>query len=313
MRRETPDVDAVIVGGSFAGCAAALQLGRGRRRTLVIDAGRPRNRMAPRAHGLPGRDGVPPGELLAAARRDLARYPTVALRDGTATVARPCDAGFAVTTGDGTVTATCLVLAFGVKDRLPDIDGVRELWGTGVLHCPYCHGYEVADRRLGVLGIGPASIEQALMLPDWSDEVILFSAAMRADAEAARDALAARGVRLEPTPVARLVVDGGRLAGVALADGRVVDRDAVYTLPYTSPASPIAGALGCALDDGPLGPVVRVDRTTQETSVPRVFAAGDITRPLHKVALAMADGTAAGIFAHHAIVAARGGAVAGRI
>jgi thioredoxin reductase len=192
------------------------------------------------------------------------------------------------------------VLATGIVDELPDVPGLRERWGVTVLHCPYCHGYEVADRRLGVLATGEASLHQALLVPDWSPDVTLFTNGAFAPDEAQRGVLAARGVRVEARPVEALVGEVPSLAGVRLRGGDVVALDALFTMSRTRMASPLAEQLGCAFDDGPFGPVIRTD-ARKETTVPGVYAAGDAARVPHNASWAVADGVTAGIYAHQSL------------
>ena len=293
--------DALIVGGSFAGLSAAMQLARARRRVLVVDSGLPRNRFAHASQGFLGQDGRAPAAILETARGQLLAYPAAELREDEATRASARDGAFEVALASGaTVRARRLVLATGVVDELPGIPGLRERWGKSVLHCPYCHGYEVADGRLGVLAAGEHSLHQALLLPDWSGDVTLFTnGSFEATAEH-RAKLAARGVRVEPRPVAELVGDGTALAGVRLRDGDVVALDALFTASRTRMASPLAEQLGCAFDQGVFGPVIRTD-AKKATTVPGVYAAGDAAREPHNATFASADGVAAGIAAQQSL------------
>ena len=293
--------DAVVVGGSFAGLGAALQLARARRRVLVVDAGRPRNRFARTSHGFLGQDGQPPGLILDTARKQVLAYPTVEFRSGEVAAARVRDEGFELTLASGeTLTGRRLILATGVVDELPELPGLKERWGVTVLHCPYCHGYEVAGRRLGVLATSELSIHQALLIPDWSDDVTLFTnGAVSIDADQ-QAALASRGVRVEERLVAEVVGDVPDLEGVRLHDGKVVPVDALFTSARTRLASPLAEQLGCEIYDGPIGPVIRTDERKQ-TTVPGVYAAGDAARFPHTVSWAVADGVTAGIGAHQSL------------
>jgi thioredoxin reductase len=312
MTPHHPDAphDVIVVGGSWAGLAAALQLARARRRVLVLDAGRPRNRFAHASHGFLGQDGRAPADILATARAEVLAYPTVALRADEATHARAADGGFVVELASGaTARARRLVLATGVVDELPELPGLRERWGATVLHCPYCHGYEVADGRLGVLGVGEQSVHHALLLPDWSADVTLFVNGAFAPTDAQRAQLGRRGVRVEARRVEALVGDAPALAGVRLAGGDVVPLDALFTMTRTRIASPLAEQLGCAFDDGPLGAFVRTD-PRKETTVPRVFAAGDAARTPHGATFAAADGVMAGLAAHQSLVMEAAHAVA---
>lgn len=294
--------DAIVVGGSFAGLSAAMQLARARRRVLVIDAGRPRNRFAHASHGFLGQDGRAPAAIVEDARAQVLAYPTAGFVAGEAEHARPMEDGFeiALTSGE-TLRASRLVLATGVVDELPEVEGLRERWGVTVLHCPYCHGYEVADGRLGVLATSPLSMHQALLVPDWSARVTLFTnGAFAPDAEQ-RAALDARGVRVEERPVRALLGPTPRLDGVRLADGETVPLDALFTASRTRMASPLAEQLGCAFDDGMSGPIVRTTEL-RETTVPGVYAAGDAIRAMHNATLASADGVMAGIAAHRSMI-----------
>jgi thioredoxin reductase len=297
--------DALVVGGSWAGLSAAMQLARARRRVLVVDAGRPRNRFAHASHGFLGQDGRPPAAILETARAQVLAYPTAELLRDEATHAEPRDGAFAVTLASGaTLHARRLVLATGVVDELPDVPGLRERWGTTVLHCPYCHGYEVADGRLGVLAVGEQSVHQALLLPDWSAHVTLFTNGAFEPTAAQLATLAGRGVRVEPRRIAELVGDDRALAGVRLADGgEVIGLDALFTASRTHMASPLAEQLGCASDAGPFGPVIRTD-ARKETTVPGVYAAGDAARVPHNATWASADGVTAGVYAHQSLALA---------
>ena len=296
--------DVIVAGGSFAGLSAAMQLARARRRVLVVDTGLPRNRFAHASHGFLGQDGRPPAEIIDAARAQVLAYPAAELRLDEVTHAASTGDGFEVRLASGaTARARRVVLATGVIDELADLPGLRERWGRTVLHCPYCHGYEVADGRLGVLAVSEASLHQALLLPDWSSAVTLFTNGAFEPSEEQRRALAARGVRIDPRRVIEIVGEGERLDGVRMggsAGGTVVPLDALFTGSRTRMASPLADQLGCAMDDGPFGPVIRTD-AWKETSVPRVFAAGDIARVPHNVTWASADGVTAGIGAHRSL------------
>ena len=294
--------DAIVVGGSFAGLSAAMQLARARRQVLVIDSDLPRNRFADAAHGFLGQDGKPPHAILQEARRQLAAYPTVSFLAGRATEARAEAAGFAVTLADGdAVRAARLVLATGVKDELPPIPGLSERWGASVLHCPYCHGYEVAGRPLGVLGDHPMSAHKAAMLTDWGPTTYFSQGVFEPD-EAAAALLAARGVAVERSPIVELG-DGPALEAVRLADGRTAPLAALFVAPQVSMASPLADQLGCAFEQGPAGPYLRIDPRGL-TSVAGVYAAGDAANPLHNATLASAAGVMAGFGAHQSLALA---------
>jgi thioredoxin reductase len=285
---ETDTYDVAIIGGGAAGLSAALVLGRARRRVVVIDAGAPRNAPAQHMQGFLSRDGLPPAELLAIGRDEVRCY-DVEIIEGRVVDARP---GFELALASGRcVRARQVLLATGAVDELPDIEGARERWGRDFLHCPYCHGWEVRDQQLGVLGTGPASVEHAHLLRQWSDDVILFThTSPITPADRAR--LAARDIRVVDGVVQRLVVSDDRLEAVKLADGPCVSRDALFIRPaLTAHPDGLAAALGCELLDGGLV------RTTPDgrTSVPGVWAAGNATNPRAQVITAAGEGSAVAI------------------
>lgn len=295
--------DAIVVGGSFAGLSAALQLARARRRVLVVDSGRPRNRFAAASHGFLGQDGRAPAAIGRIAAEQVLAYPTVELLHDEATTAAATDGGFLVGTAGGREErAARLILATGVRDELPPIPGLAERWGSTAVHCPYCHGYEVRDRALAVLATGPMSAHQAVLLPDWGPTTFFTQGVHAPDAEQAAQ-LAARGVGIEHTPIVELLGPAPELEAVRLADGRVVPVGAVFVGPTIHLASPLAHDLGCAIEEGFAGPYVRVDDLKQ-TSVPGVFAAGDATTQMHNTTFASASGVMAGVAAHRSLVLA---------
>lgn len=292
--------DAVIVGGAFAGLAAATYLARARRRVCVIDAGRPRNRFASASHGFLGSDGSEPASILARARTQLAAYPAVTFIAGEATDATARGDGFTVALANGEeIAARKAILAFGLRDMLEPIPGLQERWGRTVLHCPYCHGFEFSDRPLGVLFRTAMSIHQACLVAEWGPTTLFLNGAELAPDDAAR--LARHGVSIEPGRVARLVGDGSTLAGIEFEEGHVRPVEALYVAPQSCLSSPIAERLGAAIDEGPIGPIVRTD-ADRLTSVPGLYAAGDIARAPHSVSWAVADGVTAGTSLHRALV-----------
>lgn len=293
--------DVIVVGGSYAGLSAAMALGRARKRVLIIDAGQRRNRFAHAAHNLIGQDGRPPEAIVRDARAEVAAYPTTSFIDGAAVSAAPNDTGFAVTLEDGsTQHAARLILATGVEDDLPDLPGLRDGWGHWVFHCPYCHGYEVADQRLGVLAFGATASHLANLIPDWGPTTFLTNGSVSLTASE-RAALEARGVVVEETPVSALIDGEEGPSEVHLEDGRVIALDAIFTGVPTLLASPLAEQLGCAIDDARFGPIVRIDMLGQ-TTVPGVYAAGDAAQLNKSLAGAIASGGLAGAMAHQSLL-----------
>lgn len=292
--------DVLILGGSFAGLSAALQLARARRSVRVIDHGRPRNRFAAASHGMLGHDGKAPHAILDEALAQLQAYPTFEHLEGEAVGAHREGTDFVLTLADGRhFRAPRLILASGVSDTLP-LPGMDERWGRSVLHCPYCHGYEVADHSLGVLAVSPMSMHQALLLPDWGPTTYFSQGTYRPEGdELAR--LERRGVTIEHTPVVELLGTAPALEAVRLADGRTVPLHALFVGSQTALTHPMAAQLGCAMDEGPSGPFIRVDDCKQ-TSVPGLFAAGDAATAMYNASMAAAAGTLAGVCAHRSLI-----------
>ena len=291
--------EVIIIGGSYAGMAAGLQLARAKRRVLVIDAGERRNRFASTSHGFLTQDGVDPAEIAERARRQLLAYPTVEWLEGRAGTADGDLDDFTVHAAGKAHRGRRLILAFGVSDQLPDVPGLKQRWGRNVFHCPYCHGYEIGDAPIGVLATGAISMHQAMMLPDWGRTTFFTNGTFEPDADQLA-ALARRGVNVETQPV-RALGGSGDMVTVELADGRSVALGGLFTAPSTRVAAPLAGQLGCDFDDGPLGAYIRVD-ALQMTSRAGVFACGDAAAMAGSVALAVGDGTRAGVAAHRSLM-----------
>ncbi|MDO9361584.1 MAG: NAD(P)/FAD-dependent oxidoreductase [Sphingopyxis sp.] len=293
--------DAIVIGGSFAGLSAAVHIARARRSVCIIDAGKPRNRFADTSHGFFGQDGDPPLAMIARAQAQVEAYPTVSTIAAEATSARATDGGFEVALAGGrTMTARKLVLAFGISDVLPDIPGLTERWGKSVLHCPYCHGFEYAGRRLGVLQTMPMSAHQAQLIADWGPTTLYLNGGDMPDDETLTK-LERRGVDIERTRIKALQGNDTSISSLLLDDGRTAPIDALYLAPRTRLNSAIAEQLGCTLDDGPFGPVIRTD-AAKLTTVAGVYAAGDVARVPHNATWAAADGVTAGTSLHQALV-----------
>jgi thioredoxin reductase len=289
--------DVIIVGGSYAGLSAGLQLARARRKVLVIDAGLRRNRFAATSHGFLGQDGQAPGIIAAEGRSQLMEYPTVTWVQDSVVQAEAEQGGFSVRTQcNGGFQAKRLILATGVVDELPGIDGLQERWGKRVFHCPYCHGYELGQGRIGVLATSPLAMHHALMLPDWGSTTLFTNGVFTPNAEQQAQ-LDRRGVSVESAAVTRI---SGERADLELADGRIVQLDGVFTMSRTR-LSPLAEQLGCGRVDGPTGPYLHTDETRQ-TSVAGLFACGDASLAAGSVALAVAEGVRAGVGAHVSLI-----------
>ncbi|MHA5050640.1 NAD(P)/FAD-dependent oxidoreductase [Streptomyces sp. SD15] len=266
---------AVVIGGGAAGLSAALVLGRARHSTLVVDAGEPRNAPAAHMQGYLSRDGMPPAEFLAEGRREIEGYGVELVRDRVVDVTRGAD--FAVVLAGGrAVHARRLVIATGLKDELPTLPGVAERFGRDVLHCPFCHGWEVRDQPFGVLASTAASVHQALLVSQWSKDVTLFLHTVAEDELPDEDLrrLAAAGVAVVPGEVAGLIVDGDRLTGVRLADGTTHRRSVMFVAPRPVTQTGLFERLGAELRETPFGTYPVVDPTGL-TTVPGVWAAGN--------------------------------------
>jgi len=298
-------LDCIVVGAGAAGLSAALVLGRARRQTLVIDAGEQSNRVAHGIGGLLGNDTRAPADFYAAGRAELAAYPTVQLRHGEVLGGERNSAGFVLELGDGSrATARRVLLATGMNYRFPAVPGIAERWGRSVFHCPFCHGWEVRGEMLAVLDRGATGVHRAILLRAWSDDVTLL-----ADGPAELDAdqtaqLAAAGVRVDERRVASLHGSGDTLTAVAFADGSERRLGGLLVPVTLHQRTTLSTQLGAAV--APAGPLsvetVEVDRMFA-TSVPGLYAAGDLALQMPSVPNAIAAGaTAAAMLVHGLMV-----------
>ncbi|MFC6428003.1 NAD(P)/FAD-dependent oxidoreductase [Nocardiopsis tropica] len=287
--------DVVVVGGGAAGLSGALMLARARRSVVVVDAGEPRNAPADAVHGLLALDGTAPADLLERGRADVRRYGGHVVSGRVDAVAREGD-GFAVALADGrTVRARRLLVTTGLVDELPGIPGLRERWGSDVVHCPYCHGWEIRDRAIGVLAVGPMSVHQALLFRQWSADVTYFSHTAQPLTDEQSEQFAARGICVVDGEVAALEVEEDRLTGVRLADGMVVGREAVAVSSRMVARAGFLADLGLRTEEHPMGVGTYVPaEPTGRTSVPGVWVAGNVTDPSAQVGSSAAAGAGAG-------------------
>ncbi|GAA2877308.1 bifunctional NAD(P)/FAD-dependent oxidoreductase/class I SAM-dependent methyltransferase [Nonomuraea rubra] len=291
--------DVVVIGGGAAGLSGALALSRARRKVLVIDSGQPRNAPAQGVHVLLGHEGVPPRELLAAGRAEVTGYGGEIVT-GTVTAAERLDGGrFRVVLADGSaVEAARLLVATGLVDELPPVPGLAGRWGREVLHCPYCHGWEVRDQAIGVVATSPLAVHQALLWRQWSDDVILFLHTAPEPGEEAREQLAARGITVVEGELTGIVVTGDRLTGVRLAGGREVPRQALAV--GTRLDARLDGLDGLGLETAEqemngfvIGTYLPAD-AMGKTAVPGVYVAGNVHNVVDQVVSASAAGVRAG-------------------
>ena len=288
------EYDVVVVGGGAAGLNGALMLARSRRSVVVVDAGAPRNAPAAGVHGLLGREGVPPGELLERGRAEVRSYGGSVVDGAVASAARDGD-GFTVGLADGrTVRARRLLVTTGLVDELPDVPGLRQRWGRDVLHCPYCHGWEVRDQAIGVLASGPMAVHQALLFRQLSADVVLLAHTQPAPDGEQAEQLAALGIPVVTGEVASLEVVDDRLVGVRLADGTLVERDAVTVQSRMVARTGFLAGLGLTAVPHPsgMGEHLAADPAGR-SDVPGVWVAGNVTDLSAQVGAAAAAGATA--------------------
>lgn len=294
--------DVIIIGGSFAGLAAALQLGRARRKVTVLDTGLPRNRFAKHSHGLLGHDHKPPQEILAEARQQLARYPTVSLVTARAENISGTIDDFSILTSDGeSHRARRLILSYGVVDQMPELPGFAEGWGTSIVPCPYCDGFEVAGRHWGLVWSGPPSHNYVKLYHDWTDTLTVFANGHDIPPDIRAD-LAHRGNPVVDGRITEIEHNESHNTTVRLDAGQSVAVDILFAHPRNKPSARLHESLGLATVDTPLGIALKVDER-RETTVPGVYAAGDLANPLMaSVSTASWQGVMAGIFAQQSML-----------
>jgi thioredoxin reductase len=308
MTSRDQQYDVVIIGGGAAGLSGAVTLARSRRSVLVVDEGQPRNAPADGVHNYLGREGTPPGELLAIGRGELAGYGGEVVTGVVTAARREGEVGFSVTLDDGReVSARRLLVATGLVDELPDLPGVAERWGRDVLHCPYCHGWEIRDQAIGILATGPTAVHQALLFRQLSDDVTFFRHTGPELPDEEADQLAALGVRMVDGEVAGLEVTDDRLTGVRLASGEVVPRAAVVVAPRFTARADVLASLGLEATDQEMrghvmGSAVAAD-PTGATAVPGVWVAGNVADLSAQVVVSAAAGMRAGAMINADLVA----------
>ncbi|MEV8613051.1 NAD(P)/FAD-dependent oxidoreductase [Amycolatopsis sp. NPDC051373] len=299
--------DVVVVGGGAAGLSGAVALARSRRSVLVVDAGEPRNAPAGHVHNYLARESTPPGELLAAGREEVIGYGGEIVAGAVTSAVALDGGGFAVTLADGRTTrARRLLVATGLVDELPDVPGVAERWGRDVLHCPYCHGWEVRDQAIGVLATNPMAVHQALMWRQLSDDIVVFRHTAAFDEEQLAQ-LTARGIRVVDGEVAALRVEDDALTGVVLRSGEMVAREAVVVAPRFTARADVLVSLGLEpveleVDGHVIGSSVPAD-ANGATSVPGVWVAGNVTDMKSQVVVSAAAGLTAGAVINGDLVA----------
>lgn len=295
--------DAIIIGGGAAGLSAALTLSRARRDVLVLDAGEPRNAPAAGVHGLLGNEGIAPAELVETGRREVAAYGGAIQQSRVTAIRQDPSEEFVATLDDGTeVAGRRIILAVGLVDELPEIPGLRERWGIDLLHCPYCHGWEVKNQHIGVLATGPFSVHQALLFRQWSAKVTLFlNDAVEPDPQQFEQ-LAARGISVVDGPVQEVTATAGRLSGVRI-DGRSHPCQALVVGPRFKARTELAQQLGLAPVQHPSGMGEYFESDPDgSTTVPGVWLAGNVRNLMAQVVHSMADGVFAGASVNNSLM-----------
>ncbi|MBL9025834.1 MAG: NAD(P)/FAD-dependent oxidoreductase [Myxococcales bacterium] len=297
--------DVAIIGGGPAGLSAALALGRARKRVLLCDSGPRRNAAAEQVHNFVTRDGTPPEEFRTIARDQLAAYPNVEVQDTHVARVSGRKGAFELAIAGGTAVARRVVLCVGMIDEMLPIEGFEELWGHAIFQCPYCHGWEVKERPWGYIARDPSMLHFAVMLRGWSENVTVFTQGAFDIDPQNRAHLEAAGVRVEASPILRLKARGHTLDGVELSSGAVVRIEALFVHPPQRHVDLVA-SLDLALDaDG----LVKVDQMTRETSLPGIYAAGDLASRAQAAILAAAAGTQAAGMLNHELTAELASAV----
>jgi thioredoxin reductase len=284
--------DAIIVGGSYSGLAAGMALGRALKHVLIIDSGMPCNRQTPHSHNFLTQDGKPPKEIATLAKQQLQMYDTVKFFNGLATKGMQTEEGFQIQVASGeSFRAKKLVFATGIRDVMPDIDGFPECWGISVLHCPYCHGYEVRNQRTGILGNGDDGFEFSKLISNWTGELMLFTNGASSLTNEQTRKLESQQIKIEEKEIARLEHVNGYIESIILKDGSKSLVKVVYTRLQFEQHCRIPESLGCELtEEG----YIKID-PFQETTIKGIFACGDNTTRMRTVANAVAMGTAAGM------------------
>ncbi|HEX2214606.1 MAG TPA: NAD(P)/FAD-dependent oxidoreductase [Mycobacterium sp.] len=295
--------ECAVIGAGAAGLSAALVLGRARRRTIVIDADDQSNRASNSIGGLLGYDQRPPAELYAAGRRELTAYPNVEYRHGQVRSGRRIDSGFILDTDDEEIHTKRVLLATGMQYRPPDLPGLAELWGTSVFQCPFCHGWEMRDKRLASLAAGEEAVHSALMLRGWSDDVVVLTDGHTELSPADVNALQAAGVTIDDRRVVELLSDDGKLTAIAFADGTRLERDGLLVEAPLKQRSPLAEQLGASCTPNPLAPDAIAIDEIHRTEAGGVFAAGDVCTEQPHIAGAIASGSQAAMIIVQSLLA----------
>jgi thioredoxin reductase len=292
--------EVIIIGGSYAGLSAAMSLGRALRKVLVIDSGLPCNKQTPHSHNFLTQDAQKPDVIASIALSQLANYNTIQFKKDLAIRAVKTANGFMVETQTGEVFRTKkLIFATGLKDQMPDIPGFAECWGISVIHCPYCHGYEVRHQKTGIIANGEAAFHYAQLINNWTKDLTIFTNGPSTLNEAQRAKLQEHQINVIEATIEKLVQKDGKMEKVVFTDGSIIPLRAIYSRPAYVQHSDIPQALGCELTDQGL---IKTDNL-QKTTISGVFACGDNSNPMRSVAASVATGSATGAFVNHELIA----------
>lgn len=295
-----PVFDVIIIGGSYAGLSAGMALGRSLRNVLIIDGGKPCNRQTPYSHNFITQDGKAPSEILAITKGEVEQYSTVEFYQGLAIESQKIANGFEVKTNTGAYfEAKKLILATGIKDIMPNIEGFSACWGISILHCPYCHGYEIRNQPTGILANGAAALHYTQLISNWTKDLTLFTNGASLLTKEETEKLTAHNIKVIETKVQELKHQNGHLQAIELENSNLISLDAIYGMVDFVQHSDIASQLGCRLNDAGL---IEVDES-QETTVEGVFACGDNSSK-RALAFAVASGSLAGVMANFKLIEA---------
>ncbi len=292
MANAQPFFEVVVIGGSYSGLAAGLALARAMRTVLIIDSNKPCNRQTPHSHNFLTQDGKTPAEISALAKQQVLGYSTVEFLTAEVIGAKKSEDGFIVTTAAGaSFKAKKLIFATGISDSMASIDGFAECWGISVLHCPYCHGYEVRDKKTGILGNGQDAFELAILISHWTRDLTIFTNGTSTLAAEQSSWLSNKNIRIEESELSKLQHDGGYLQEILFKDGSSTAISALYARRPFKQHCPLPELLGCELTERGY---LKVE-PSQKTTIEGVYACGDNSTYMRTVATAVAAGTAAGM------------------
>jgi len=293
------DFEVIIVGGSYAGLSAAMSLGRSLREILVIDSGKPCNAQTPHSHNFLTHDGQIPKEIADSGKSQVLKYPTVHFYNGLAVSGTKTENGFEITTSTGDrFTAKKLIFTTGLKDQMPELDGFAACWGISILHCPYCHGYEVKNEKTGIIGNGDVGFETAKMIQNWTKDLTIFTNGKSTFTQPQNEKLARHGIKIMETEIAALSHEQGKIRHIVFKDNRKEAVSAIYTRPPFVQHCEVPQQLGCAFTEQGL---IKID-PFQQTTVPGIFAAGDNSNLARVLSLSVSSGTMAGAMVNRTLI-----------